>query len=97
MNALSNIEVEGGYRRLCAGMLAQAAFATTAGQRLPSRRPKRMEYRMELRRQAEASRAWIEGNDAVLPLSEACEVLGLDEEIVRSSLRKRQDGELLKS
>jgi hypothetical protein len=88
VNDLSGPELEGAYRRLCASVLAQAAFV--AGERgLGAAHSKHDVYFRGQARQARAdAMAWIEGGDAVLPFAECCETLDMDEEAVRAGFER---------
>lgn len=86
---LSRQELDGGYRRLCSALLAQAAMhMPSPGYRAPGKSAGSVAYRGEQRLKRGAALAWIEGGAAVLPFSEVAEVLDIDEGRVRAGLRR---------
>lgn len=85
---LSRQEVECAYRRLCASMVAQSAFVLAENRR---RRPKNkwdIQSGAEVARQRAAARHWIDGGEAVVPFSEACAILNLEEDATREAIAR---------
>ena len=87
MIELSREELSGGYRRLCATLLAQAAFATAGRPVLPpARSAGAIAYRQEMALQRKVALGWLDGGDAVIPFTEACEQLDTDPDRTRDGL-----------
>ena len=88
MSTLSRDEVEGAYRRLCASMIAHAAFVLAdVGNRCLRTRQDEYEHQV-LKRQRQAARGWVRGGDAVLTFAEACEAIDMDADRVREGMER---------
>jgi hypothetical protein len=88
LDHLSRQEIDGAYRRLCAALIGQAAFVLADRGLRRNEKKSALLYRQELRRQRDAARSWMYGGDAVIPFSEACEHLGLEEGGVQDALER---------
>jgi hypothetical protein len=88
LDHLSREEIEGGYRRLCASMIAHSAFIVAERGMPTANTNQKMYYRGEIKKQQAAARAWMYGGDAVLPFAEACNALDMEEDGVREGLER---------
>jgi hypothetical protein len=85
---LSREELAGGWARLCAAMLAQAAFAVAERgyEGTPAKSSGAITYRQEMALQRKVALQWLAGGEAVIPLSEICEQLDYRPEYVQAGI-----------
>lgn len=88
MTELSREELAGGWHRLCAAMLAQAAFAVAERgyEGTPAKSAGAITYRQEMALQRKVALQWLAGGDAVVPLASVCEHLDYQPEYVRAGI-----------
>lgn len=89
MNHLSRQEIEGAWKRLCAGTMCHAAEALRPGRSLPIRSASGLRYRQEGHLSRRVAEAWVAGDQtAAIPFETACEALGLERDRAREALAR---------
>jgi hypothetical protein len=83
---ITPVELEGGWRRLCAAMIRSAADDMVERALPPVWSKSGLAYRVEQLSHRRVAAGWVNGQPAAVPFAEACDALNIDEDYARQRI-----------